>query len=142
MKDIQYLTDAKGNKTGILLNISDNLESKILDFWLKEPDEKRNIANLYFAKFLYEISTDKAEKKELNKIIAEIESIELNASKIKKTDIVVYTTEGKGLTKQEFTNIILKASDEAHAGINLIEHSEVVKRMNKKIMDYESNMAR
>jgi hypothetical protein len=142
MNNIQYLTDTKGKKTGIVLNISDNLESKILDFWLKEPDEKRNLANLYFAKFLHEISTDIAEKKELDKIINEIESIAITSKIVKSSDFIAYTIKGKGLTKQEFSDIILKASDEAHAGINLIEHNEVVARINKKIKSYESNMAK
>ncbi len=50
------------------------------------------------------------------------------------TEIVVYTTNGKGLTQAEYSAHILKLSDEAHAGIGLIPHNEVVNRI-KKIMN-------
>jgi len=132
MKDIQYLTDANGNKKGIFLNISNNLQSEILNAWLNEPSEKQNLANLYFAKFLCEITTDKAKKKELNKIIAEIESIELTAPtvrniKVASPDFVAYTIDGKGLTQKEYKDYVLGICQATDKG-NYKTQSEIFKK--------------
>jgi len=74
MQPLSYITDTQGNRTALILNISNYLESRILNLWLNQPDEKRNIVNLYFAKFLYETTTDSKEKKELESIINELKN--------------------------------------------------------------------
>ena len=132
MQTFDYVADTYGNKAA-MLNMT---ESKILNFWLNETSEKRNTLNMYFAKFMYEISTDNIRKNELQSIINELENVDN-----KDSEFVAYTTNGKGLTRKEYTEMILLASDEANKGINLIEHSEVEKRINEKIAKYESNLA-
>jgi len=144
MQAINYITDNQGNKTGLVFNFSDNFETKILNFWLNLTNEKRNLINLYIAKFMREIATDKKEKSDLNALVNDIEGITHRASNTvnePSAEYVAYTTKGKGLTQKEYSDIILKASDDAHAGIGLVPHEEVVNWINSLIEENENNLA-
>jgi len=140
-------SDTKNTNPVMLMNMTENIEMKIHNILLKNPIEKRNLANLYIVKFLYELSNDIAERTELNEIIEEIEGIELTASTVRNiketsSDFVAYTIDGKGLTKQEYIDCILKASDEAHKGIDLISHEEVFAKFDKRFKEYENRLAK
>ena len=136
MQTLNYIVDAQGNKKAMIFNLSDNLESKILNYWLNEPNEKRNTVNLYFAQFLYEMATDDIEKRELKHVINQLKPTEN-----KDSEFVAYTTDGKGLTQKEYTEIILTASDDCSKGINTVSHTDAMERINSKIEMYENNMA-
>jgi len=46
------------------------------------------------------------------------------------------------LTKQEYTDCILKASDEAHKGLELISLEEVFEKFDKKIKEFENRLVK
>ena len=73
---------------------------------------------------------------------------DLKQSKPKRTlrkkniEIVAYTIDGIGLTKEEYTNQIMQASNDAHAGIGLISHEEAMFQIDQKIKEYENKMTK
>jgi len=112
-----------------IIHTADINLGQILDFWLNEPNDKRTLVNLYVAKFLCEVTTDKAKKKALNKIIIEIESTQTETNKT-DSEFVVYTTDGKGLTEKECSDEILRICEETDNG-NTRTHKEVFERFEK-----------
>lgn len=126
---------------GTIIHTADKNLGQILDFWLNEPNDKRTLVNLYVAKFLCEVTTDKAKKKALNKIIIEIESTQTEKNDTDTSpEYVAYTTDGKGLTKQEYKDHVLEICDDIDNGKNLISHKKVFSKFEKKYKEYESNL--
>ena len=81
--------------------------------------------------------TNQDEKKELKRLITHISQAEDSEE---DRPYVAYTTDGKGLTEKEYTELIMQASDDVHNEIGLIEIDEVERRLDKKIASYESSL--
>jgi hypothetical protein len=128
MQTINYITDKQGNKTGLLLNFSSDLETKIIDAWLNEPSEKRNMINLYLARFLYEITTDNTEKKELEIIINKLQNVGQEVQPVPiNPEIVAFSLNGKELTEDEYKKQVLDICEKTDQG-NYKPQNEVFRK--------------
>jgi len=128
-------------------NAPNNYENTFLDFFATQPTEIRAIIDLYIAKFLHEFATDTNYKTEFQKMIKELNENEAVKPLVKQAEkskkgktFVAYTIKGKGLTQKKYQKRIMKASDEAHAGIGLIPHDEVFAKFDKLKQQYDSNL--